>query len=59
MQPLSFRQQGACAFKVVEEMFLVARRFDPHSKFTMEGGVADPTANLAKAQAYYSKKHPG
>jgi YHS domain-containing protein len=29
------------------------------SKEAMTQFMADPTGNLAKAQAYYSKKHPG
>jgi YHS domain-containing protein len=29
------------------------------SKEAMAEFMKDPTANLAKAQAYYSKKHPG
>jgi YHS domain-containing protein len=29
------------------------------SKEAMTQFMADPTGNMAKAQAYYSKKHPG
>jgi YHS domain-containing protein len=29
------------------------------SKEAMTQFMADPSGNLAKAQAYYSKKHPG
>ena len=29
------------------------------SKEAMTQFIADPSGNLAKAQAYYSKKHPG